>query len=111
MPYKVLIDDNFHYMDESERIKHGEFETLEAAIEACKRIVNDCLAHAYAPGVTAEKLYEYYTTFGEDPWVLAIEDPSASAGKNPSVSGAGGVLFSAWTYAKQRCAEICAAPG
>jgi hypothetical protein len=49
--------------------------------------------------------------FGEDPWVLAIEDPSAPAGKNTSVPGAGSVLFSAWTYAKQRCAEICAARG
>ncbi|MGP8155613.1 MAG: hypothetical protein ACLQMT_01975 [Candidatus Acidiferrales bacterium] len=92
MTYKVMIDDNFHYMDEEERITHGEFETLEAAIEACKKIVNDCLAHAYTPGASAEKLYAYYTMFGEDPWVLGGE----------------GVPFSAWTYAKERCAEICA---
>jgi hypothetical protein len=91
MPYKVFIDDNYHYMDESERITHGEFETLEAAIEACKKIVNDSLAHAYEPGMTAEKLYESYSFFGEDPWI----------------SGAEGVPFSAWNYARQRCAEIC----
>ena len=25
--YKVWIDDNFHFMDEDERVFHGEFET------------------------------------------------------------------------------------
>jgi hypothetical protein len=94
MPCKVMIDDNFHYMDESERYTHGEFATLEAAIERCKTIVNECLLHGYTPGMSAAALYQYYTGFGEDPWV----------------SGAvGGVPFSAWTYAKGRCAEICGA--
>ena len=95
MTYKVMIDDNFHYMEEDARITHGEYDTLEAAIEACKKIVNDCLEYAYSPGTSAQKLYEYYTMFGEDPWI----------------SGGEGVPFSAWTYAKQRCAEICAAAG
>lgn len=95
MTYKVMVDDNFHYMEEDERFTHGEFETLEQAIEACKKIVNDFLEHAYTPGATAEKLYEHYISFGEDPWI----------------SGGEGVAFSAWTYAKQRCAEICAAAG
>jgi hypothetical protein len=92
MAYTVFIDDNYHYMDESERITHGEFETLEAANKACKKIVNDCLAYSYTPGMTAEKLYESYTFFGEDPWI----------------SGGEGVPFSSWTYARQRCNEICA---
>lgn len=26
-PYVVLVDDNFHYMDESERYKHGVYLT------------------------------------------------------------------------------------
>jgi hypothetical protein len=116
MTYRVLIDDNYHYMDESERITHGEFDSLEAAIEACKKIVNDCLAHSYEPGMTAEKLYESYTFFGEDPWIMPIKDSSVSADKtsstsaseNPASPAAGTVLFSAWTYAKQRCAEVCA---
>ncbi|MGA8368188.1 MAG: hypothetical protein WB716_12805, partial [Candidatus Acidiferrales bacterium] len=71
------------------------FETLEAAIEACKKIVDNCLAHAYTPGASAEKLYEHYVAFGEDPWIVGTQ----------------GVPFSAWTYAKQRCVEICAAGG
>ncbi len=115
MVYRVLIDDNYHYMDESERITHGEFETLEAAIDACKKIVNDCLDHSYEPGMTAEKLYQSYTFFGEDPWILTVADPSASvsakesatAGANPTASIAYAVPFSAWTYARQRCIEMC----
>ncbi len=93
MSYTVKIDDNFHYMDEKERVTHGEFETLSAAIEACKKIVDEYLASAYAPGITAEALYSNYVAFGDDPWV----------------SGADGVPFSAWTYAKERCGEICGA--
>src|SRR5262249_23762507 len=30
--YKVLIDDNFHYMDESERVEHGVFTSRAEAI-------------------------------------------------------------------------------
>ena len=110
MTYRVLIDDNYHYMDESERITHGDFETLEAAIEACKKIVNDCLAYSYEPGMTAAKLYESYSFFGEDPWILPIKDLSAAATEDPSAPAPGTVLFSAWTYAKQRCLEMCDSP-
>ena len=92
MTYTVWVDDNFHYMDEDERYKHGEFETLEAAIEACKRIVDAYLVSAYTPGMSADALHASYTGFGDDPWV----------------SGADGTPFSAWKYAEQRCAEICA---
>jgi hypothetical protein len=35
MSYQVLIDDNFHYQDESERVKHGVFATSEEAVAAC----------------------------------------------------------------------------
>ena len=34
MIYKVFVDDNYHYMDKDKRYTHGEFETLEAAVEA-----------------------------------------------------------------------------
>ena len=91
MAYRVTIDDNFHYMDESARLDHGEFETLDAAIEACKKIVDEYLASAYKPGMSAAELNASYTMFGEDPWI----------------SGAQGIPFSAWDYARQRCAEIC----
>jgi hypothetical protein len=92
MTYRVLVDDNFHFMDEDERYTHGEYESLAEAIAACKKIVDDCLNGEYKPGMTAEALYLNYEMFGDDPWI----------------SGGDGVPFSAWDYAKRRCAEICA---
>jgi hypothetical protein len=90
--YTVLIDDNYHYMDKDARVRHGEFDSVETAVAACRTIVDDWLKANYEPGISAEGLYTAYTTFGDDPWV----------------SGATNVNFSAWTYAKERCREICA---
>lgn len=92
MVYRVYVDDNFHYQDEDERYLHGEFETLEGAIEACKRIVNKCLDEEHEPGMCAEVLYQHYIMLGDDPWV----------------SGSGDAAFSAWEYARERSTEICA---
>lgn len=93
MAYTVFVADNYHYMDEDERYELGTFETLEAAIEACRKIVDEYLAGAHKPGMTARELFENYTTFGEDPYVVS--------------SAVIGVPFSAWDYARQRCDEIC----
>lgn len=88
--YTVYIDDNFNYMDEDARTKHGEYATLEEAIQACKAIVDACLTRAHAPGMPARKLYEEYVAAGDDPFIVG---PGAS--------------FSAWTYARQRCEALC----
>jgi hypothetical protein len=90
--YKVLLDDNFHYMDEDERTEHGEFESLEAAVAACRRIVDEFLLSTYTPGMSAEALYDHYTGFGTDPFIVGGE------ARND---------FSAWDYARRRCKEIC----
>lgn len=37
--YIVMVDDNFHYMDEDERYQAGEFDTPQEAINLCKEIV------------------------------------------------------------------------
>lgn len=95
MTFRVMVDDNYHYMDETERYTLGEFESLEAAIDACKRIVDDYLESAYKPGMSAEELCKSYKGFGDDPWII---------GPDP---GVGKVLFSAWDYADHRCVEIC----
>lgn len=90
--YTVFVDDNFHHMDEEHRYKLGEFEDCESAIAACVRIVDDFLLANYQAGVaSAEALYQQYVSFGEDPFIV----PSADC------------PFSAWEYAKKRCAEIC----
>ena len=96
MRYKVLVDDNFHYMDESERYELGEFDTLEEAIRACKKVVDDFLESAYQPGMTVGELLQQYTFFGEDPFII---------------TGDGTVPFSARDYASDRVREMCSDTG
>ncbi len=73
--FTVLIADNFHYMDESENYEHGKFETLDSAIAAAKSIVDEFLASALKPGMTAEELYSQYTLFGDDPYIIGSNEP------------------------------------
>lgn len=96
MTCTVFVDDNFHYMDDSERYELGEFLTIAAAIEAARRIVDEHLLAAHRPGMTAEASYQGYTSFGEDPFIVAM----------PAEDGE--ILFSAWDYEKRRCDELCA---
>ena len=91
--YRVLVDDNFHYQDESERYELGPFATLDEAIVACRRMVDEDLASHLKPGMTAEELYELYTMFDRDPFIVAPDG-------NPPVP------FSAWEYAHKRCSEL-----
>jgi hypothetical protein len=95
MTYRVLVDDNFHYLDTADRYQSGVFETLEAAIQAAKAIVDEFLVTALRPGMTAAQLFEQYTSFGEDPFIVSADSRSAS--------------FSAWDYARRRCDELCPA--
>jgi hypothetical protein len=90
MPFKVIVADNFHYMDESENYELGTFASLELAIEAAKRIVDEYLVSAYTSGMSAAELYDSYVNFGEDPHIVAE-----------------GSAFSAWTYARERCDIMC----
>lgn len=92
MTYRVFIDDNFHYQDESERRLGGEFATYEEALEFCKNRVDEDLRNAAGEASSATGLYEAYTLFGEDPWITPDEKPG----------------FSAWAYAKMRAPEIMA---
>lgn len=52
--YQVFVDDNFHYMDEGERYKLGDFATFEEALNACKAIVDEFLKANYKEGAKAE---------------------------------------------------------
>lgn len=94
MSFTVFVDDNFHYQDESERYKVGEYETFEAAVVVCKEIVDEYLAVTYKKGVSAAELYENYVAFGEDPFVVPRPE---------------GAEYSSWEYAKKRCSEMCSA--
>lgn len=58
--------------------------------------MDQCLEEGLAPGKTAEALYSYFVMFGDDPFI--VDDPG---------SPYHGRDFSAWTYAKPRCEELC----
>jgi hypothetical protein len=90
--YKVIVDDNFHYMDETEQVEDGVFATAEEAIAECKEIVDDDLNSTIAdkPDLTAKELYELYVLFGPDPFIVPINKDDEAP------------KFSAWDYAKER---------
>jgi len=87
--YKVCIDDNFHYMDESERSSAGSYDSLDKAIAKCKSITIDSLKSLVEEGITPEKLSAQWAMFGEDPFI---------------VGGEGGVPFSARKFINP---ELC----
>jgi len=95
MPFTVYIDDNYAFMDEDRRLTLGVFETYQGAVAAARKLVDNFLLENYKPGMTAEALYQGYTGFGDDPFII---------GEGP---GKGSEKFSAWDYAKLRCEEIC----
>jgi hypothetical protein len=94
MPYDVVIHDNFHYMDPSERYGSGRFATAQDAATHCRQIVDEYLLSALKPGMSADDLWSNYTMFGEDPFIVGVDAPS--------------VRFSAWDYARERCDVLCA---
>jgi hypothetical protein len=96
LPFTVLVDDNFHYMDESYRTTLGSFATLDEAIAASKARVEEYLETALESGGTAESLYRSYMQFGPDPFVVSkqVQD----------------IEFSAWNYAKERSKAMCPPP-
>jgi hypothetical protein len=95
--YKVMVDDNFHYMDEDERWELGTFATAEEALVACRKLIDEWLAHDCKPGMSANDLYEQYTFFGDEPFILAL-------------GGAEPVNFSARDYVRERVQAICGGP-
>lgn len=93
MPYIVMVDDNFHHMDESARYRYGEFADGGMAIEQCRQIVDHYLASACLPGMSADELWSSYKTYGEDPFIVSVDAPELN--------------FSAWDYARERCEVLC----
>jgi hypothetical protein len=87
----VYVNDNFHYMDKSERYEEGKFATKEEALAVCMKIVDEYLLSAFEPGMSQKDLYRSYVCFGDDPWVSGYRSE-----------------YSSWKYAKTRSGEICA---
>ena len=93
--YSVMVDDNFHYQDADERLAQGSYASVEEALAACRRIVDRSLEKEYRPGMSAEALYDRYTSFGDDPFIVVLDGADDRA------------AFSAWSYAKERCRAMC----
>ncbi len=89
--YSVYVDDNFHYMDESERYKLDTFETCEEAVAACMKIVDEFLDEGFKEGKSFRELMEQYLFFGEDPFIISKDKTC---------------FFSARDYARKRCLEL-----
>lgn len=82
--YEVLVDDNFHFMDESERSSMGSFATLREALSLCLEIIGRDILQGDCEHKTAEEINNAYMMMGEDPHIVGPH-------KMP---------FSAWDYAK-----------
>jgi hypothetical protein len=68
--YIVMIDDNFHYMDEEQRHKRGEFSSYEDAVTACKKIVDEELQDMLRQGIKPEELSATWSLYGSDPYII-----------------------------------------
>jgi len=93
--YRVLVDDNYHYMDPGERYEQGTYDNVEDALAACRRLVDLSLREGYQPGMTPEALFGYYKSFGDDPFIVVTGGSEDRA------------KFSAWNYARERCRSMC----
>jgi len=83
--YTVMVDDNFHFMDEDERWTAGTYGSLREALDKCLQMVGQDLQQGYRSDITATDLYENYTAMGDDPFI----------------TGPMRTVFSAWNYAKE----------
>jgi hypothetical protein len=83
--FTVLVDDNFHFMDEDERWTAGTYGSLREALDKCLQMVGQDLRQGYQADMTATDLYESYTAMGDDPFI----------------TGSMKTVFSAWNYAKE----------
>ena len=75
------------FMDENERLFHGEFTSPTQAILACQKIVDANVESITEDETDPDKAYESYVCFGDDPWIQGID-------------------FSAFEYAKLRIQEV-----
>jgi len=73
--YQVFVDDNYHYMDESERHAAGSFDSLEEALLKCEELTISSLKDFCEKGITPEKLSAQWSMFGEDPFIVGADGP------------------------------------
>ncbi len=85
------------YRDGESQVRRlGEYETLEEAIAASKRVIDEFLLREFKLGMTGGQLYAQYQGFGEVPCIFRDD------GMTMSIPG-----FNHWQYATARSTEIC----
>jgi hypothetical protein len=84
LQYRVLVDDNYHFMDPGERCEQCTYDSLDEALAACRRLVDLSLEEGYQAGITAEELYGYFKGFGDDPFIVvaALASPAMSLSRD-----------------------------
>jgi hypothetical protein len=92
--YRVIVDDNYHYMDKDERSVLGEYATYAEALAASRKLVEDFFADSES-GTTHAEAYEAYTMMGDDPWIEAFGGAPAPKTR-----------FSAWGHAKEHSKQL-----
>lgn len=82
-------------------VRHiGKFETLEPAVDAARRVVDEILKERFRDGMSPRELYAAYEAASVSPYVFQDHDENTFNVRS----------FNHQEYAKQRCAQICAAP-
>jgi hypothetical protein len=92
-PYRVLIDDNFHFMDEASRTTGPTFATYAEAVCWCQAFLEQHLLEMLRPGMSGASLIAGYKGFGEDPWITPEPE---------------GEHFSAWEFVEAIADRVCA---
>jgi hypothetical protein len=82
---------------ESKVRRVGEFATLEEAIGAAQKLIDDFLQAKWVAGMTVAALYEQYQEGGEVPFIFSDD------ARTMNVSG-----FNHFNYAATRCGALCA---
>lgn len=70
MKYRLVVYDNFHYMDDGEPYEKGEYETYELALADAKAMVESFLEFNWKTGMTPDQLIDVFNDFGEEPTII-----------------------------------------
>ena len=79
MKYIVMVDDNFHFTDESERYTAGEFDTYEQAEDFCREIVRKSLQEL-------DGNFDAWKHYGDSPFIVGGKFIASSYAEELSLS-------------------------
>jgi hypothetical protein len=74
----------------------GDYATLDEAIAAAKRTIDESLLREFKAGMAGDELYGKFQAYGELPCIFRGEDNTLS-----------GLGFNALQYSRTRCTELC----